>query len=305
MNRTDDIDYQYDVSEFEIHLLTKKKIILLEGNSDLKFLKILLNKTEPNSIIPYCINGNNSKTQLISLFNDFPHIQNNNLYLGIVDKDLDDLTVSFSNLIYTDFPDLDCYYLHFSGFRNFVNEYFDNIKTSETLGFNPVHNIPKFINFIITAIDPLTILRLISKSNAYNIPLGKVFVKSPVNERRDRHKKFKKIINDNNIICKDKLFTYLMSSPHCDNTILNAAKHTCEDFKESNLTYQTNGHDLISFITYLYNLTNNIKKDDVEIEESLRLTIHIDMFNEYPNIQKVSNWILPFKGAAFDQVAVG
>lgn len=96
-----------------------------------------------------------------------------------------------------------------------------------------------------------------------------------------------------------------MSSPHCDNTILNAAKHTCEDFKESNLTYQTNGHDLISFITYLYNLTNNIKKDDVEIEESLRLTIHIDMFNEYPNIQKVSNWILPFRGAAFDQVAVG
>ncbi|WP_454190061.1 hypothetical protein [Paenibacillus sp. Marseille-Q7038] len=92
--RTDINDNLLNETEFEIHLKTKRKILILEGSSDLNFFKILLDKAKTN-ITPFCINGNDSKRQLIALFTNYPEIQNNPLFLGVIDKDQKTLLLQF------------------------------------------------------------------------------------------------------------------------------------------------------------------------------------------------------------------
>ncbi|PFN99467.1 hypothetical protein COJ63_23290 [Bacillus cereus] len=302
--RTDQFDSEDHITELEILLSGKKKILILEGKSDRDFFKLLLSKS-PNDIHPFCIGDQKSKdckTDLIKLFEGYERIQNNDKVLGVIDKDLAaGYKFSFQNLLHTELHDLDCYYLYFSSFERFVVQLLDDDKLIDRIGFKPSEDIEKFLVYLERALAPLTKLRLINSK--FKVPFNKILKKSPAVEREKRHTKFSRFINDDLFIDEEKLITCLFSSGLCSHVDGHELKKAYLGLKCTDIKYYSNGHDLISILTNIVNFGRKTKdkKTDLEVEEALRLVTDLNVFQEYPCTQKVMKWVFevaPKKGSA-------
>jgi len=291
IKKTDEYDYFDIEAELSILIKGKEKILILEGESDLRFFRLLLNRTD--TVLPFCINSHDCKTDLIKLFKNNESIQNNKRILGIIDKDLDDynnLKYKYNNLIVTDFADLDCYMIYFSSFENFLIEYLNKDSVKETFGFLPALNIEKFRRIIHDSLIEFTKLRIANDNFNLQIPLGKIFKKSPIKDRKDRYKKFSKIISKDFKVQHKTLFSYIFSTGMCKNIDMGSCLEKFNVIKSDKYDLYTNGHDIISILTCICN-AHNPTKNDIEIEQSLRLTLNKEVFKEFNCTYIVSNWI--------------
>lgn len=295
--RPDQFDMEDNITELEMLLLRKKKILILEGSSDRSFFKFLLAKSSED-IQTFCMGEKGSKsckTDLIGLFEQYTDIQDNNLVLGVFDKDLEEkFEFDFQNLLYTEFHDLDCYHMYFSSFERFVVEFLDEPVIAKKMGFNPSKDIEKTRNFIERALAPLSILRLINKDEKLRIPLNKILPKSPAPIRKSRYEIFGEFINHDLFIDDEKLIHYIVSHSLGKHLDAKKIRTAYVNSSYSNIKFFSNGHDLISLLTHLVNVGRRWKddKDDLEIEESLRLSTDLNSFQEYTFTKKIMGWVL-------------
>jgi|GEM_PF-5853241 len=290
--KPDQLNLEDHIAELELHLYSQKRILIVEGNSDLLFFNVLLTTTD-NEVTPFVIgekSKNNSREEIINIFNNFPLIQNHPNVLGIVDKDLNELKhPGYENLKQTEFYDLDCYYIFGSNFLNFVIELVCHDKIIKKIGFNPGKDIGYFREFLLISLLPITKMRFIN--SRLQIPFNKILKKSPIKERKDRHKKLSKFINDEFSVEINSFHKYLTDSGNNKGITSENLIQEIENLHIESMMEVTNGHDLISLITAIIK-TNRNDYDDIKTEESLRLSMNTYTFDEFELTKSVKEWIL-------------
>jgi hypothetical protein len=290
--KPDNLELADHIAELELLLLSNNNIFIVEGKSDLDFFKIPLKSTK-KKILPFVIGekgSTNCRNDIIELFNNVSSIQNNPKVLAIIDKDLIENEIpNYNNLIQTELCDLDCYYVFCSNFFNFVVQLTDNEKINKALGFTPIDNINGFREFLLRALLPLTKMRLINSD--IKIPFNKLLKKSPVEQRKERYKKFNKFLDKQYFIDLDLFYRYLVTNTGYNNVNLLNLKHKLDEINIENLINVTNGHDLISLVTVIIKIANP-DYDDIKTEKALRLSMNIDIYSEYEFTNIVKNWIL-------------
>lgn len=288
MFRPDKFDYEV----FEIELLniakTGKKCLILEGSSDKLFFRNMLN--ENRDILVVCVNSTDSKNHMISFFNNNEFIQENQNVIGVIDRDLDLNERLYSNLIVTRFNDIENYYFQFESFKNFIYEYFDAEDIKRIFNVDEINNISLIRENIYKKVSKLTKLRLASNNFNLQIPLGKVFKKSPEDERKKRYKKVAKTIDKNFEICEEKLIRYMYSSTDYNKHSANEIIEKVQEINITDIDFCTNGHDLVSLIAVIINDKSSI--DDIRVEESLRLTVQKENYYEFEELLNIYNWIV-------------
>ncbi|WP_194842089.1 DUF4435 domain-containing protein [Gracilibacillus salitolerans] len=292
MIRPDELDLKDNIAELEIHLKSNKKIFIVEGKGDLDYFKLLLDRAE-EVITPFVVGDkstNNCRGEIINIFDVLPEVQNNPNVIGIIDRDFNQNTFDkFTNLKQTEYCDLDCYYVYGSNFNNFVSQLVSHYKITNKIGFNPLDNIDHFREYLLECLLPLTKMRL--KNDLLNIPFNRVLKKSPIQDRKDRHKKFLKFLNDDFTINMNVFYTYLSSNGSLRHFECQELLDVINSFQVTNKLHVSNGHDLISLITAIIKSYRN-DYDDIKTEEALRLTMNIEVFEEFELTRSVKKWIL-------------
>ncbi|WES34906.1 DUF4435 domain-containing protein [Ruminiclostridium papyrosolvens DSM 2782] len=300
--RPDKIDINYLKALLDMLIPSKRKIILLEGSTDIDFLKILTDKSEKDILF---IDAN-GKPNIEQLFIDITELQNNQYILGVVDKDFGDIfekKYEWDNILQTDFTSIEYYYIYYSGFYSFAREILSKEGINKFLGFQPSLDLDRFKSFLHTSLKALTKLRVLCFKNGYHIPINNIFSTYKDKQRKfvdsnNRYKKFKNIFDPKLFILDvNLLLTNIRTSKEY------TEKCSCLDFEKVKEEYNlfeideslilTNGHDLISYITCLYNkYSNSNTKGDRDIEEIMRCSITEEMFDEYECTKQIRQWIL-------------
>ncbi|MEK4669007.1 DUF4435 domain-containing protein [Niallia sp. FSL R7-0271] len=290
--KPDQLELEDHIAELEFYLYSQKRVLIVEGKSDLLFFNVLLTTTN-NEVIPFVIgekSKNSSREEIIKLFDYFPLIQNHPNVLGIVDKDLNELKpLGYKNLKQTEFYDLDCYYIFGANFLSFIIELVCHDKIIKKLGFNPGKDIEYFREFLLISLLPLTKMRFINSQ--LKIPFNNILKKSPIKDRKERHKKLSKFLNDKFSVEINSFHKYLTDSGNNKGLTLENLIQEIENVDIESKRQVTNGHDLISIITAIIK-TNRNDFDDVKTEESLRLSMNINTFDEFELTKSVKEWIL-------------
>ena len=300
--RTDEIDKYDNEAELTLLLDNKKRILIIEGESDICFFKILLSECK-GDVLPFCIHGEHHRSDIIELFSNFKAIQNNKSVLGLIDKDTedyDDIVYTYNNLLVTEYADLDCYLINFSGFKSFVAQILDKPNIIRFLGYIPSENILKLRKFIYNSLVPLTRFRKVNIK--YKFPLGKVFPKFPPELKKVRYKKIKKILNDKMQNESKNMFDFISAHQECHGKEMESIVSDFDSCVLKDFEFATNGHDIISFITCLNNLSS-IHRNDLDIEELLRLTIQLNNYTEYKLTNYIYHWALNIEGEPVKEIA--
>ncbi|MFQ3544230.1 hypothetical protein Q7A53_09085 [Halobacillus rhizosphaerae] len=297
IKRTDQFDIDDHRAELEMLLPRKIKVLILEGSTDRLLLKLLINeakllgKKNVKVFSMGSLGSRNCKGDIITLFNTTEDIQNNELVLGLVDKDLDEpLETNFHNLLETEYNDLDCYLIHFSSFFHFAVELLDNLSLRRKLGFFPSGELDRFRDYLVESLIPLSQARIMN--NKFRIPFNKILPKSPSAIRGNRHKLFKKFLDENWMITEESLHSFLVQSEKCDRVDWGEFFSEYERKETNSYITVTNGHDLVSLLACIVNESNTHRyKSDLEIEEALRLSTRIEAYEEFSITKKIKSWI--------------
>ncbi|MBU3568663.1 DUF4435 domain-containing protein [Priestia aryabhattai] len=290
--KPDDLESIDHISELEMYLPTKKNIFIVEGRSDLEFFNLLLTKTNKN-IIPFVMGdkgSNNCRQDIINLFDSIKEIQDNPNVIGVIDADFNtNENIKYNNLKKTEFCDLDCYLIFANNFLNFVINLLVNEKIIKSIGMNPGENLEVFRKYLLTALLPLSKMRSIN--GELQIPFNDILKKSPAPQRKERYKKLSKFIDKQYYFNLELFYRYLTSNIGKYRIELSDLIEKLDLIELTNLDVVTNGHDLISLLTLLIKV-NKSEYDDLKTEEALRLTMNLEMFDEFELTRQVKIWFL-------------
>lgn len=276
MTLINEIDAQYIANSIIMDIFSDY-CILVEGETDEMFFSKFLDDSECH--IEIC----NGKQNLIAALEIINSHTKKIKVIGIIDKDFDFIIApqspAPSNLLNTDFHDVEMMCINSDSFEYFASEYFSKTKLKNFL--SEKKNIT-LREYLLSLTKPISELRIVSLKNNLNLAFKQTTTKT-------KELDFKKFICKDKFIFKgyDKLIetikTYYNQGVELNSKDLESQIKTL-DLREFDNYDVCKGHDLtkVIIIGILKKIgkTNSENITTEEIERSLRLSFSLMDFNK-------------------------